>query len=188
MKVDARLFWSYFILGSALFICTIALSSCYKTATDDGEAKRGRFTGAGAWSVNGITVGQALAVVEDARGKSNKPPVITTAPVYIWPDGVTVAVDKNNQVQSVYGNTLNIGAASVVSGSISSAQTQQLLGDGKEKVFRSPKGGGVISTGYVVSGKTLSYERDGAFFVFNFNKSDQLTGVLSQPHDPNKKP
>ncbi len=174
------------VLCGIFFISILIVTGCTKTATDVGEEKRERFTGGGAWSVNGIQVGQALSVVEAARGKPNKPEVVATPPVYAWPDGVTVGMDERNQVKTVYGNTLKIGAADVVNGGITVAQTQQILGEGKEKVFRSPKGSGVISTGYVASGKSLTYARDGAYFVFTFNKNDQLSGVSMQENDPNK--
>lgn len=148
------------------FISTLIVAGYSKTATDETEEKRERFTGVGNWSVNRIRVGQALSVVEAARdkpNKPNKPEVITTPLVHVWPDGFTVEMDRQNQVKTVYGDTLNIGTVNVVSGGVSAAQTQQILGEGKEKVFRSPKSSGVISTGDVVSGKSLTYARNGAY-------------------------
>ena len=175
------------ILCGIFFISTLIVTGCTKTATDSGEEKRERFTGAGAWSVNGIKVWQTLSSVKEARGKPNQSVVTMAAPIYTWPDGVVVEAHEKLQVKTVYGTVLNIGATVVISDGLSTAQTQQILGDGIKKVFRAPRGSGVISTGYVLTGMSLTYERDGIFFVLGYNKNDQFTGVNASVYNPYKK-
>jgi hypothetical protein len=179
----------YFHRSAALyfiaFLACVALAGYYKTANNDGGERRTRFTGVGAWSVNGIKVGQTLAEVEALLGKHNPTPTKVQPSVYVWPDRVMIELDTNQRVTTVYGNTLIIGDTKVIEGTLSHSQAQQILGDGWKKVFHSPKDSGVLSTGSVVSGTSLTYAREGGFFLLHFNKNDQLTTVNVHQQDPN---
>lgn len=171
-------------LGALVSCAVLSFSACEKTATDDDADKHPRFTGTGAWSVNNIKVGQTYTELEADRGKPNPSYEGIPASVSVWPDSVTAVFDASKRVLTVYGTALYIGAIRVAAVGLSAEQTQQILGEGKKKVFRGPKGSGVISTGYVVTGTTLTYERDGVYFSFIFSKDNRLTAVNTSTRNP----
>lgn len=111
------------------------------------------------WTVDGAWLGATVAELTSALGR---PADQVRGRSLTWSPKTYVELGADGTVDNVSGGSALLrGATHVLRTGSSDDEVVQALGEGQVSVARSPRGGGVITTGYVETGRTRSYA-DGA--------------------------